>query len=134
MAKKDKYGRLTIPIDIWNISELSNRLYNDFGFFINNDYRVCIMEISHGKKLEYEFLSHCKIDEKRRFSILENVEAILGEDDTYYFSVCFKSTYPLIYIQKTDGIKYHRAKSILLGIKHSFDELEDAYIKEDIDD
>lgn len=134
MAKKDKKGRLTIPIDIWNISKLSNRICNDFGFFITKDYKVCIMEISHGKTLEYEFLSHCKIDEKRRFSTFENVEAILGEGDTYYFSVCFNSTLPLIYIYKTDAIKYHRAKSILVDIKKSFDGLDAYLLQDDIDD
>ena len=133
MAKKNKNGRLIIPMDIWKMSQLSNCVSKDFGFFITKDFRVCIMEISHGKALEYEFLSHCKIDESRRFSIFENVEAILGEGDIYYFSVCLKSSLPLIYIYKTDAIKYHRAKSILAGIRDSFAGL-DAYLKEDIDD
>ena len=100
MARKTSQARLTAPKDIWDIVGFNNYDRNQFGFFISDDSRVLIMDISLGRKFKYEFLGKCNFDEKHRFFVPKNVDTYLGEGSTYYFttSICQSS----IYLYKLD--------------------------------
>lgn len=130
MAKRDKQSRLLIPCDIWETVGFSEYTVQNFAFFITNNSRVAIADVNLGKKLGYEFIGSCIIDKKHRFIVSENVEACLGDGNTYYFST--SATQSLIYLMKTSSIDYQHVKNLLISIRSLFNGI-DAYLQEDND-
>lgn len=131
MAKKDDQNRLLIPQDIWNNASFSDYINQSFAFFITNDKRVIIAHVEFGKEFAYEFIGNCKIDNKHRFILPENVDACLGSGDTYYFSS--STSQSVIYLQKTSDIDILNAKNFLLTIQNLINGMEN-YLTEDIND
>lgn len=101
MAIKSTQKRLTVPKDIWDISNFDDYAKNTFGFFISNDSRVIIADISVGKNLNYEFLGKCTFDEKHRFFVPKNVDFYLGTGNIYYFTSFLENS--IIYFYKTSN-------------------------------
>lgn len=114
MAKKATQARLTIPIDIWNISKFDNYDKKSFGFFISNDSRVVIANDLVCRNLNYEFLGRCSFDEKHRFFVPKNVDAYLGSGDIYYFTSSIESS--IIYFYKTSNDSLSKLQNYHLNL------------------
>ena len=114
MAKKSAQARLTIPIDIWNISKFDNYDKNSFGFFISNDSRAVIANILVGKNLNYEFLGSCSFDAKHRCFVPKNVDVYFGSGDIYYFTSSLKNS--IIYFYKTSNASLSKLQNYHLNL------------------
>lgn len=100
MARKQSQARLTIPKDIWDIVDFGDYNEPNFGFFITNDSRVVITDISLGTDFDYEFIGKCTFDERHRFFVPKNVDTYLGEGDIYYFTTSIHQS--VVYFYKLD--------------------------------
>ncbi|NLC87507.1 MAG: hypothetical protein GX682_01820 [Clostridiaceae bacterium] len=90
MARKDSQGRLTIPIDIWDLVDFENCKENKFVFFVTKTSEVVIASLYADGFENLECLGYCRLDEKHRFFIPKNVDLYLGnelgDEKDYYFS------------------------------------------------
>ena len=98
MINKKSQGRLLIPRDIWDVTNFDSLKDPSFGFFLTEDLRVVITTIDVGELKKYQYLGHCKFDDKHRFFISHNVDTYLGDGNRYYFSIFLNTN--LIYINK----------------------------------
>ncbi len=114
MAKKSTQARLTIPKDIWDISNFDDYDRNSFGFFISNDSRVVIANILVGKNLNYEFLGSCSFDAKHRFFVPKNVDVYFGSGDIYYFTSSLKNS--IVYFYKTSNDSLSKLQNYHLNL------------------
>lgn len=110
MAKKDTTGRLTIPKDIWETSNLCNG--QSYGFYIIDDSRVIITDTMIGESFEYQFLGKCVFDNKHRFVVPKNVDTYLGMGDTYYFSTSSHQSSIFIYKLDLSSMPAHQSAQI----------------------
>lgn len=114
MAKKSSQARLIIPKDIWDISNFDDYDRKSFSFFISNDSRVVIADISIGKNLNYEFLGKCTFDEKHRFFVPKNVDSYLGSGNIYYFTSSLENS--IIYFYKTSNDSLSKLQNYHLNL------------------
>ena len=109
MAKKDDKNRVLIPDDIVKRCSFLKKeplsKNEGFIFFLNNHDKVGItyIDIKCRFPSNFKFLGTCNYDKKtHKLYIPENVDAVLGDGEDYYFATSLKGR-EYLYIYKRES-------------------------------